>query len=98
VAFVGPVPPLGSGLGVYAGHLIDALDGMARVDAVTTALKRPAPPAGVGHVPADAVGPSLRPASYDRVIYTLGNSDGHLATAHLALRYPGWLWLHEVRL
>ncbi len=39
-----------------------------------------------------------RPASYDAVVYTVGNSDGHLATVETALRYPGWIWLHEVRL
>ena len=55
-------------------------------------------PAGVGHVTAAAFGPDVRPASYDGIVYTLGNSDGHLATVELALRHPGWLWLHEVRL
>jgi glycosyltransferase involved in cell wall biosynthesis len=98
LALVGPVPPLGGGLGSYAGRLLGAFSGLARVDAVTTMLNCPALPPGVGHVPADAFGPSARPASYDRIVYTLGNSDGHLATVELALRYPGWLWLHEVRL
>ena len=46
----------------------------------------------------DAFGKDTRPASYDAVVYTLGNSDGHLATVEAALRYPGWIWLHEVRL
>jgi glycosyltransferase involved in cell wall biosynthesis len=59
---------------------------------------RPSLPAEVGHVPADAFGSTTRPVSYDRIVYTLGNSDGHLATVQLALRHPGWLWLHEVRL
>ncbi len=98
LALVGPVPPLGGGLGLYASRLIEALDGPARVDAVTTLVDLPALPAGVGHVPAGAFGLSVRPASYDRIVYTLGNSDGHLATVELALRHPGWLWLHEVRL
>jgi len=49
-------------------------------------------------VPIDAFGISIRPAGYDAVIYALGNSDGHLATALAAVRHPGWLWLHEVRL
>jgi glycosyltransferase involved in cell wall biosynthesis len=98
LALVGPVPPLGGGLGAYAGHLVEALNGLARVDVVTTMIKRPALPAKVGHIPTDAFGPTARPASYDRIVYTLGNSEGHLATVELALRYPGWLWLHEVRL
>jgi glycosyltransferase involved in cell wall biosynthesis len=98
VALVGPVPPLGGGLGVYTARLIGAMAGTARVDAITTMLDRPSLPAEVGHVPADAFGSTTRPVSYDRIVYTLGNSDGHLATVQLALRYPGWLWLHEVRL
>ena len=98
LALVGPVPPLGGGLGVYTQRLIGAFGGTARVDAVTTMLDRPCLPAEVGHVPADAFGSTTRPVSYDRIVYTLGNSDGHLATVQLALRHPGWLWLHEVRL
>jgi glycosyltransferase involved in cell wall biosynthesis len=61
-------------------------------------LSPPALPSRVGHVPADAFGPTARPAGYDGIVYTLGNSEGHLATVELALRHPGWLWLHEVRL
>jgi glycosyltransferase involved in cell wall biosynthesis len=49
-------------------------------------------------VGASAFGADVRPASFDGVVYTLGNSSGHLATVELALRYPGWIWLHEVRL
>ena len=98
LALVGPVPPLGGGLGVYTRRLLDAFVGTARVDAITTMLDRPSLPAEVGHVPADAFGSTTRPVSYDQIVYALGNSDGHLATVQLALRYPGWLWLHEVRL
>jgi hypothetical protein len=61
-------------------------------------LARPSLPDEVGHVPVDAFGTTTRPASYDRIVYVLGNSDGHLATVAAALRHPGWLWLHEVRL
>jgi glycosyltransferase involved in cell wall biosynthesis len=98
LALVGPVPPLGGGLGVYVQRLIGAFPGLARVDAVTTMLDRPSLPDEVGHVPADAFGSATRPVSYDRIVYTLGNSEGHLATVQLALCHPGWLWLHEVRL
>ncbi len=55
-------------------------------------------PTGTGHFPIDAFGVDTRPASYDAVVYTVGNSDGHLSTVETALRYPGWIWLHEVRL
>jgi glycosyltransferase involved in cell wall biosynthesis len=98
LALVGPVPPSGGGLGKYDSRLLSALVGRSRVDAVTPSLSRPDLPNRVGHVPSDAFGPTVRPVGYDVVVYAIGNSDGHLATALLALRHPGWLWLHEVRL
>jgi glycosyltransferase involved in cell wall biosynthesis len=98
LALVGPLPPLGGGIGLYNEHLLRCLAGGAAVDAVTTGLDSSPLPSGVGHVPADAFGIEARPASYDAVVYTVGNSHGHLATIALALRHPGWLWLHEVRL
>jgi glycosyltransferase involved in cell wall biosynthesis len=69
------------------------------VDAVTP-LNGSSPPVPdeVGHFPIDTFGVDTRPASYYAVVYTLGNSDGHLSTVEAALRYPGWIWLHEVRL
>jgi glycosyltransferase involved in cell wall biosynthesis len=98
LALVGPFPPDGGGIGLYNSHLLHDLPGSTAIDAVTTSTRTPALPAGVGHIPADAFGIDARPASYDAVVYTLGNSHGHLPTIKLALRYPGWLWLHEVRL
>jgi glycosyltransferase involved in cell wall biosynthesis len=98
LALVGPLPPLGGGMAKYDVRVLRALAQRAEVDAVTPMLSRPALPEQVGHVPVDAFGSSVRPAGYDGVIYALGNSDGHLATALAAVRHPGWLWLHEVRL
>ncbi|HVC69684.1 MAG TPA: glycosyltransferase [Acidimicrobiales bacterium] len=98
VAFVGPLPPAGGGIGLYNARLLQAAPADMAVDAVTAMVAAPDLPAGMGHVPADAFGLEARPSSYDAVVYTLGNSHGHLATVELALRYPGWLWLHEVRL
>ncbi len=98
LAIVSPLPPLGGGLGTYDSRLVAALACRARVDAVTSMLRRPVLPSGVSHVPTDAFGRTVRPASYDAVVYAIGNSDGHLASALLAMRHPGWLWLHEVRL
>ena len=91
LALVGPVPPLGGGLGVYTERLIGAFRGTARVDAITTMLDRPSLPAEVGHVPADAFGSTTRPVSYDRIVYTLGNSDGHIlaAVGHGYTTFPG---------
>lgn len=98
LALVGSLPPLGGGIGAYNARLLEAMSKIERVDAVTPMLGRPELPPGVGHLPADALGTDVRPASYDGVVYALGNSDGHLGTLELALRFPGWVWLHEVRL
>ncbi|HTZ10288.1 MAG TPA: glycosyltransferase [Acidimicrobiales bacterium] len=100
VALVGPLPPVPSGIAVYDERLLGALPDGAAVDAVTP---RPSPPPGalppgVARFDMDAFGLDVRPASYDAVVYALGNSDGHLATVECALRFPGWVWLHEVRL
>jgi len=98
LALVGPLPPMGGGIAVYNERLLGALFGDVAIDAVTPMNGSPPVPAGVGHFPIDAFGVDARPASYDAVVYTLGNSDGHLSTVEAALRYPGWIWLHEVRL
>ncbi len=98
VALVGPLPPMGGGIAVYNDRLLRAVDGNVTIDAVTPMNGAPPLPAGVGHFPIDSFGIDTRPASYDAVVYTLGNSDGHLSTVESALRYPGWVWLHEVRL
>ncbi|HEY5024016.1 MAG TPA: glycosyltransferase [Acidimicrobiales bacterium] len=98
VALVGPLPPLGGGIAVYNDRLLRAVDGDVSLDAVTPMVSSPPLPDGVGHFPVDTFGVDTRPASYDAVVYTVGNSDGHLSTVETALRYPGWVWLHEVRL
>jgi glycosyltransferase involved in cell wall biosynthesis len=98
VALVGPLPPLGGGIGVYNDRLLRAAAGAVAIDAVTPLHAPPSLPAGIGHFPIDSFGVDTRPASYDAVIYTLGNSDGHLSTVEAAFRYPGWIWLHEARL
>lgn len=98
VALVGPFPPGGGGIGAYNARLVACLAG--RVDAAAVAAEwtswEPPRPAEKLHV--ESFGADVRPASYDAAIYTLGNSDGHLATVEAALRHPGWLWLHETRL
>ena len=98
LALVGPVPPLGGGIGGYNARLLEALPSFTAVDLVTSMIRAPDLPGGVGHFPSDAFGADARPASYDSLVYALGNSDGHLSTVELALRFPGWLWMHETRL
>jgi glycosyltransferase involved in cell wall biosynthesis len=98
LALVGPLPPASGGIAVYNDRLLRALPDDVGVDAVTPMITSPSLPKGAGHFPADAFGVDARPASYDAVVYTLGNSEGHLSTVEAALKYPGWIWLHEVRL
>jgi glycosyltransferase involved in cell wall biosynthesis len=98
VALVGPLPPTTSGIAVYHHRLLGAVPSGAVVDAVSSAPGPAEAPVDVRHFPIDALGTDVRPASYDAVVYALGNSDGHLPTVEAALRYPGWIWLHEVRL
>jgi glycosyltransferase involved in cell wall biosynthesis len=100
LALVGPLTPDGGGIGAYNCRLLAAVgpDVDLRVDAVSPSPARPDLPEHVGYVAADAFGLDARPCSYDQVVYTLGNSDGHLATIGLALAHPGWVWLHEARL
>ena len=98
LALVGPLPPLAGGIAVYNERLLQAAPATVAIDAVSALVAAPDLPDGVGHVSASAFGIDARPASYDAVVYTVGNSHGHLPTIELALRYPGWLWLHEVRL
>lgn len=100
VALVGPLPPGGGGIGVYNARLLDALAGRGDVgiDAVVTTRPRPSGVIRYGVLGPEGFGTHARPASYDGVVYAIGNSSGHLPTVELALRYPGWLWLHEVRL
>ena len=100
LALVGPVPPSGGGIGVYNSRLLGSLPAGVDVDVdlVTAGPAIPDRPPQVGYVAASSFGADRRAAGYDAVVYVIGNSSGHLATVEMALRYPGWLWLHEVRL
>ncbi len=92
---IGPTPPAGGGIGVYNERLLDGSDD--RVQWTTANRGRPQTQR-TRWIPDDVVGLQIRPAAYDAVMYTIGNSDGHLGRIALALRYPGWMWLHETRL
>jgi glycosyltransferase involved in cell wall biosynthesis len=100
VAITGPLPPAGGGIGAYNARLIEALASRedCEVDAVVACPSVVDRVAGVPVIAADSFGPDVRPASYDAVVYSLGNSAGHLPTVELSLRHPGWVWLHEARL
>jgi glycosyltransferase involved in cell wall biosynthesis len=99
VALFGPFAPAGGGIGAYNARLVAlAAGGPVSIDAVMAVDTSWVAPAGTARLTPESFGSDVRPASYDAVVYTLGNSDGHLATVEAALAHPGWLWLHEARL
>ncbi|HLI52933.1 MAG TPA: glycosyltransferase [Acidimicrobiales bacterium] len=100
VAIAGPLPPAGGGIGAYNARLIEALASRedCEVEAVVACPSVAERVAGVPVISADSFGPDVRPASYHAVVYSLGNSAGHLPAVELSLRHPGWVWLHEARL
>lgn len=98
VALFGPVAPHGGGLGRFNTRLVEALAPLVATTSVSPEGYGQPPTPAVRHVRSGLTGISVRPASFDGVVYSLGNSSGHLETARIALRHPGWLWLHETRL
>lgn len=96
VALFGPLPPSGGGIGVYNSRFVEASARAGVVVDTVTSAGRPLP--GAARILPDAFGADVRPAAYDAVVYTLGNSTGHLPIVEAALRHPGWVWLHEGRL
>ena len=98
VAFVGPLPPLPSGVAVYSARVIEELVERADVDCfVEGAVTNTAAAASqsVRRFPIRALGHVFSPWSYDAVVYALGNSVFHRETLRLALTFPGVVWLHD---
>lgn len=101
LALVGPLPPTRSGIAYYNAKLASELRTLCDLDLFVatveerTELRRSG---GVRGFPVHALGRTLNPGSYDAVIYTFGNSEHHFETYEMALRYPGVIWLHDVRL
>jgi glycosyltransferase involved in cell wall biosynthesis len=99
LALVGPVPPVASGVADYNGRVAAALAERADVDVlVPPAMVRPPHGSLPRVLPSTALGERIDPASYDALLYTFGNSEHHLTTYDLAHRFPGVLWLHDIRL
>jgi glycosyltransferase involved in cell wall biosynthesis len=99
MAYVGPLPPDGGGIGVYGSRMLSCVDPAGcDIDVVTARPAIPSRPEGIGYAAVSSFGQDRRVCSYDAAVYVIGNSAGHLPTVEMALQYPGWLWLHEVRL
>ncbi|HXA29261.1 MAG TPA: glycosyltransferase [Candidatus Angelobacter sp.] len=99
IALVGPMPPVKSGVADYNGRTVSALSRLADVDVlVPPEVAHPGHGGPLQTLRSPALGRTLDPAGYDALLYTFGNSEHHLTTYDLAHRYPGVLWLHDVRL
>lgn len=99
VGLVGPLPPHGGGIGAYNHQVAVALAaGGAAVDLFSPHPSTTVPVAGARRLHLGSLGRHLPATSYDLLVATLGNSEGHLATVAACLSHPTWLWLHEVRL
>jgi glycosyltransferase involved in cell wall biosynthesis len=102
VAFVGPLPPVESGVALYNERVVSAID-LQGIDLelfheTPRGTPAPRPPVDVPCYPIEALGTRLDPHDYDTIVYTLGNSGYHVRTFDLARRVPGVLWLHDAYL
>ncbi len=99
IALVGPMPPVASGVADYNGRITAALAERADLDVfVPPELAHPAHGREPRVLPSSALGEQVDPAGYDALIHTFGNNEHHLSTYDLLHRFPGVLWLHDVRL
>ena len=98
VALVGPEPPTASGIAVYNHSLVPELARRCRLDVIYTAAEPPPQVAGVRRFPISALGRHLNPASYDAIVYTVGNSEHHHRTLEVARAHRGVVWFHDVRM
>jgi len=101
IALVGPFRPIRSGIADYNWRVASELSLACDLDVVTVGdfdreLTAEIPEARFFSI--GALGRTLNPMSYDAIIYTFGNNQHHHRTYEMALRYPGILWLHDVRL
>ncbi|MFN2463692.1 MAG: glycosyltransferase [Candidatus Dormibacteria bacterium] len=100
VALATPLPPVRSGVADYNHRLAAELSRHAELDIlVVGGGDRDSISPEVGRrLPLRALGRHASPASYDVVIYAFGNSAQYLEMWPYMHRYPGIVWLHDVRL
>ena len=104
IALVGPFPPAWSGVADYNDRVAHALGRMCDLDCfvevdpgdVHDAHARSGRP--FRRFSVLSLGRTMSPASYDAVIYTIGNSRCHLRTLDLAIHHPGVVWMHDANL
>lgn len=101
VAFVGPFPPSKSGVAIYTARIAEALAVIADIDCFVEGAVPPTSPEAADSVrrfPISALDRTFSAASYDGVVFTLGNSYFHRETLRLARRLRGIGWIHDASL
>ena len=101
VGFVGPFPPLATGVATYNLRITEELAKHVDLHLIYTSGSDPERLARTGAarlLPLSSLGDALSPYRFDRLIYTVGNSVHHLETYERMLRHPGILWLHDTHL
>ena len=99
IGLLGPLPPHGGGIGAYNGRVAAALiAGGIALDHLSARPSSTEAVPGMRRLHVGSLGRHLPATSYDALVATLGNSEGHLATVASCLANAAWLWLHEVRL
>lgn len=100
IALVTPWPPSRSGVADYNVRLARELADLADVDIVVgrTDEPLPAPAFDVRIVGAAEFRRADEVRQYDRVVYSMGNSEFHAHVLHLLRERPGVVVLHDVRL
>ncbi|WP_146140188.1 glycosyltransferase family 4 protein, partial [Alsobacter soli] len=96
LAFVSPLPPQRSGVAAYAAELIPALAAHYDLDLVCEDATAREAWSHTGHKVLDPAAFSSRSASYDRILYQLGNSNAHRWMFPLLQDHPGVVTLHDV--
>jgi glycosyltransferase involved in cell wall biosynthesis len=101
LALVGQFPPTRSGIADYNARLATELARICELDLFSTEPASWSWPRAAGDMPMfnlEALGRTINPHGYDAIVYALGNSAHHHPTYEKAVRYPGVIWLHDVRL
>jgi glycosyltransferase involved in cell wall biosynthesis len=100
VALVGPFPPNRSWIAGLNAQLADHLGGRCDLDCFSEPFNarnaRPSRSRCYRMFPGAALGPTLTPAAYDAVLYSIGPEPDD--AYRLCRGYPGIVWLHDLAL
>lgn len=96
IAWVSPLPPMGSGIADYSYELLPLVAASAEVIAVCPRprpLRKPRVPPGVELISPEEF--DLRADEFDAVFYHLGNNPWHRFVYERAIRRPGVVVFHD---